>query len=64
MVLLVFNYIEKKYFCSKVNAIIKVLKMNIGSKFRAWVYLHSAILQSSKFQENLGRTAVVLPLLA
>jgi len=56
------QYIEKKIFCSKLNAIFKVVKMNVGSKFGAWV--STAILQSWKFQENLERTVVVLPLLA
>jgi len=35
-------------------------KMNIGSKFGAWVSFHTAILQSWKFQENLRRAVVVL----
>ena len=38
------QYIEKKIFCSKLNAIFKVVKMNVGSKFGAWV--STAILQS------------------
>jgi len=32
--------------CSKLNAIFKVVKMNFGSKFGAWVSFHTAILQS------------------
>jgi len=38
--------------------------MNLSNKFRTWVPSHTAILQSCRFQENLGRTVVVLPLLA
>jgi len=38
--------------------------MNFDSKFGAWVSFHTASLQSWKIQENLGRTVVVLPLLA
>ena len=51
---LVLNYIEKN--CS---AILKLLKMNFGSKFGAWVSSHTAILQSWKFLENLRRTFVI-----
>jgi len=36
--------IEKK--CSKLNAILKVVGMNSGSKFGAWVSFHTAIFQS------------------
>jgi len=39
-------YQEKKVFCLKLNAIFKVVKMNFGSKFGAWVSFHTAILQS------------------
>jgi len=38
--------------------------MNFGGKFVAWVFFHTAISQSRKFQENLRRTVVVLPLRA
>ena len=34
------------------------------SKFGAWVSFHTYILLSRKFQENLGRTVVVIPMLA
>jgi len=52
---------SKKKFCSKLDAIFKIVKVNFGSKFEAWVSFHTAILQSWKFQENLGRIVVVLP---
>jgi len=47
-------------FCSKLNAIFTVVKIKLGSELGAWVSFHSAILQSWKFQENLGRTVVAL----
>jgi len=34
------------FFCSKLIGIFKVVKMNFGSKFGAWVTFHTAILQS------------------
>jgi len=36
------------FFCQNqtVNGIFKVVKMNFGSKFWAWVSFHTAILQS------------------
>ena len=37
-------------------------KVNFGNKFSVWVYFHTTILKSWKFQENRGRTVVVLPL--
>ena len=37
-------------------------KMNIGSKFGAWVSFHTAVLKPWKFQENLGWIVVVTPL--
>ena len=38
------------------------IRYNFGSIFGARVSFHTAILQSWEFQENLGRTVVVLPL--
>jgi len=35
-----------KFLNLKSNAIFKVVKMNFGSKFGAWVSFHTAILQS------------------
>jgi len=35
-----------EYFCSKLNAIFKVVNTDFGSKFGAWVPFHTAILQS------------------
>jgi len=35
---------------------------NVGSKFSVWVSFQTAILTSRGFQENRGRTVVVLPL--
>jgi len=45
----------------KIERYFKIVKMNSGSKFGSQVSFHTAILQSWKFQENLGRTVVVLP---
>jgi len=42
--LLVLNYIKKIFIV--VDAIFKVVKLNFGSKFEAWVSFHTAILQS------------------
>jgi len=62
---LVLIYIELLFFfCSKLNAIFKVVKMNFGSEVGAWVSFHTDILLSLKFQENLGQTVLALPLLA
>jgi len=54
---------KRNSFCVKLHAIFMAVKMNFGSKFGAWVSFHAAILQSWKFQENLGRRVAVLPLL-
>jgi len=52
----------KNIFCTKLNNTFKVVKTDLGSKFMAWVSFHTAILQSRKCQDNLGRTVIVLPL--
>jgi len=46
--LLVLNYFEKKYFCSKLDAIFKMMKMDFGSKFGAlgiFPYRYLAVLK-------------------
>ena len=54
---------RKKYFYSKLTASLRQeKKKNFGSKFGGGVSFHTTILQSWKFQENLGRIVVVLPL--
>jgi len=40
------NLYRENIFCSKSNAIFKVVKMNFGSKFEARAFFHAAILQS------------------
>ena len=37
------------------SAIFKVVKIDFGSKFWAWVYFHATILKALKFQEIWGR---------
>jgi len=41
-----FKLYRKKCSRSKLHVIVKVVKINVGSKFGAWVSSHSAILQS------------------
>jgi len=41
-----FKLYRKKIFFSKLNTIFKVVKMNFGSQFGAWVSFHTVISQS------------------
>jgi len=41
-----FKLNRKTYFCSKLNAIFKIVSMNFGGKFEGWVSYHSAVSQS------------------
>ena len=45
----------KRYFYDSKNELRRQV-------FGAWVSIHTATMQSSKFQESLGRTVAVLPL--
>jgi len=60
--LLVLNKIERNILCSILNSHFREVKMTFSCKFGAWVSFHTAILQSWKFQQNLGQTVVALPL--
>ena len=51
---------QKSILRSIFNAIFNLVKINFGSKFCVKVSLNVAILKSWRFQENRGRTAIVL----
>jgi len=42
------------YFCSNLDAISKIIKMNFGRKFGAWVFFHTTPCSPENFKKIWG----------